>query len=237
MTTENWCEIHREPADSCVVCDILRNDSLKRQQIIDVAKQEEFSKRMSLVSIGSRYRNKRWEDYNPVCVEAVTALGMVRAYANAFDEYRTNGTTLFLLGNPGTGKNFLAACLCKDVVSQGHTALHTTAAKLVRRIRESWRKEGDGEFSALATFTEPDLLVIDEVGMQKGTDDEAIRLFDVINERYENEQPVVIISNLNVKDLGKFLTVRTMERLLEQNVIVPFTWNSYRRISKASDIS
>jgi DNA replication protein DnaC len=208
---------------------MLQADTEKSQKAAALAKQAEFDQRMTTVSIGARYQGKAWDDYQPPCTESAVALKMVRAYADTFLLRQSEGTTLLLLGNPGTGKNLLAACLCHDVVEQGHTALHTTAAKLVRRIRESWRRDGDGEASALATFTDPDLLVIDEVGMQKGTEDEAIRLFDVINERYESMQPTVIISNLNVKDLGKYLTVRTMDRLLENHILVPFTWGSYRR--------
>ena len=232
--SDNWCEAHREPADSCKVCAILKADAERSRKAQQEAKQAEFVRRMASVSIGIRYQDKTWSDYNPTCPEGSKAAEQVRDYATDFYHHRACGTTLFLLGNPGTGKNLLAACLCRDVVGQGFSALHTTAAKLVRRIRESWRRDGDGEFSALATFASPDLLVIDEVGMQKGTDDEAIRLFDVINERYESMLPTVIISNLNVKDLGRYLTVRTMDRLLEKHVLVPFTWQSYRRMRMAA---
>ena len=231
---ENWCEAHREPADTCTVCAILKADAERSKKAQQEARQAEFTRRMASVSIGIRYQGKAWEDYRPTCHKADKALEATRSYAKEFGSHRSSGTTLFLLGNPGTGKNLLAACLCRDVVEQGFTALHTTAAKLVRRIRESWRRDGDGENSALATFVLPDLLVIDEVGMQKGTEDEAIRLFDVITERYENVQPTVIISNLNVEDLGKYLTVRTMDRLLEKHVLVPFTWESYRRLKLAA---
>ena len=234
MARENWCEAHREPADSCEVCAILKADAERSRKAQQEAKQAEFVRRMASVSIGIRYQDKTWDDYRPTCRDAERSLEAVRGYAREFFAHRSTGTTLFLVGNPGTGKNLLAACLCRDVVAQGFTALHTTAAKLIRRIRESWRRDGDGENSALATFVLPDLLVIDEVGMQKGTDDEAIRLFDVINERYESMLPTVIISNLNVEDLGKYLTVRTMDRLLERHVLVPFTWESYRRMRMAA---
>lgn len=229
MMTENWCEAHREPADTCVVCAMLKAESEKHQQAAAIARQAEFERRMTTVSIGTRYQGRTWDDYLPTCQDGANALAAVKGYGKIFSLHVSEGTTLFLLGNPGTGKNLLAACLCREVVEQGYTALHTTAAKLIRRIRESWRRDGDGETAALATFTDPDLLVIDEVGMQKGTEDEAIRLFDVINERYENGQATVIISNLNVKNLEKYLTIRTMERLLERHVLVPFTWESYRR--------
>lgn len=234
MNESNWCEAHREPADTCVVCAMLRADAERSLKAAAEARQAEFERRMAVVSIGPRYQGRTWADYHPTCPEAQDALKAVKDYAESFAACKRQGTTLFLLGNPGTGKNLLAACLCRDVVEQGYTALHTTAAKLIRRIRESWRRDGDGEATALATFTDPDLLVIDEVGMQKGTEDEAIRLFDVINERYENMQPTAIISNLNAKDLGRYLTVRTMDRLLENHVLVPFTWESYRRLRLAA---
>jgi len=75
---------------------------------------------------------------------------------------------MVLIGSPGTGKNMVAALICMDVVNQGFTAVHTTAIKLVRRIKESWQQGSkETEQEAINNFTAPSLLVIDEIGVEQ----------------------------------------------------------------------
>ena len=56
---------------------------------------------------------------------------------------------------------------------------------------------GESESAAIAALTKPDLLILDEVGMQHGSDFERNLLFDVMNERYENRRATLVISNLH----------------------------------------
>ena len=74
-----------------------------------------------------------------------------------------------------------------------------------------------------------DLLILDEVGMQFGSDAERLLLFDVLNGRYEELKPTVLIGNLAVDALPDYLDIRLLDRLRENGgVVVPFTWSSER---------
>jgi DNA replication protein DnaC len=55
-------------------------------------------------------------------------------------------------------------------------------------------------------------------------------LFDVLNARYANQRPTILIGNLTADELEEYLGERIMDRLLESgSAVVPFTWESYRR--------
>ena len=64
--------------------------------------------------------------------------------------------------------------------------------------------------------------------MQRGTEDEQVILFDVLNRRYRENKPTILLTNLGGKGLTEFLGPRIIDRLKEKAVFVPFRWDSYR---------
>ena len=75
----------------------------------------------------------------------------------------------------------------------------------------------------------PELLILDEVGVQFGSETEKLMLFDVLNERYEKRKPCVLLSNLAIDDVKAFLGERVFDRLREDGgEAVAFDWESYR---------
>jgi DNA replication protein DnaC len=207
---------------------MLRDDHDRALRLRTAKEAALLSDRFKSVGIGLRYQHCVWSDYKLVVPAAGSAVDACREYA-AGDSLDV-GRNLLLLGAPGTGKNMLAALVCKDLVAGGRVVLHTTVAKLVRRIRDSWRGGtfGDGETAAFEIFTTPDLLVLDEIGVQRGSEDEARIVFDVLNDRYDAMKSTVLISNERLSDIESYLGKRTMSRILEQHVLVPFTWADYR---------
>lgn len=67
----------------------------------------------------------------------------------------------------------------------------------------------------LNQFRNTDLLVLDELGVQFKTEGEQLHLFDIINGRYLDVKPTVLITNLQPSDLRGLLGDRSFDRLLE----------------------
>jgi len=102
--------------------------------------------------------------------------------------------------------------------------------KAIRRVKDSWSTEsGENESQAVRAFTLPDLLILDEVGIQAGTEFEKNILFDLLNARYERRKPTILISNLEIDEVREFLGERVFDRLREDGgEVIPFTWESHR---------
>ena len=94
----------------------------------------------------------------------------------------------------------------------------------------SWRGQRS-ETEALALLTAADLLVLDEVGFAIGNGaTRRAMLFDVLNDRYGEMRPTILIGNLTAAELEGYLGERIMERLMDLgSIMVPFTWPSHRR--------
>jgi len=181
--------------------------------------------------IPDRFHGKELDSFAAETPEQQRALRSAVRYANEFDEAMKTGRSMMFLGKPGTGKTHLAAGIGQCLIRNGRKVMFTTVIRAVRRVKDTWSKGAqESETDAIRLMVEPDLLILDEVGVQFGSDFERNMLFDLINERYESCKPTLILSNLSLEEVGVFLGERIMDRLRENGGrCVLFSWDSYRR--------
>lgn len=75
-----------------------------------------------------------------------------------------------------------------------------------------------------------DLLVLDEVGIQRGSNGEKVILNQIIDRRLSSMRPVGILTNLNHEELLGALGARVIDRLqMDGGMWVNFDWGSYRK--------
>lgn len=199
---------------------------------------EQTEKSIGRTAIPDRFKAKRFEDYRCADIEAQrAALALCRAYAQKFPEQRSLGRSIILCGKPGTGKTHLAAAILNFVTSQkfddeqGFTGLYVTVSAAVRRVKESWSRDAvETEREAIAAMVKPDLLVLDEVGIQFGSDAEKMVIFEIVNGRYELTKPTIVIGNLNIEGMESMLGARVIDRLRENSGrAIVFDWPSHRK--------
>jgi DNA replication protein DnaC len=76
-----------------------------------------------------------------------------------------------------------------------------------------------------------DLLILDEFGIQIGSEHEKMLLFRIINKRYENLKPTILISNLSPAEIKNF-EERIFDRLKENGILLSFSSESNRKSKK-----
>jgi DNA replication protein DnaC len=193
-------------------------------------RQARIEARLKAAGIPMAFRDRTFDSFKATTPEMMSAVGVVREFAEGFWErhYRA-GTFLVLGGEPGTGKSHLAIAATPAVMARG-TAMYMRAGDLIRRVRATWSRDSDqSEADVLRLFGFGlDLLIIDEVGVQRGTEDEQRILFDVLDQRYAELRPTILLTNLTGDAFKEFLGPRIMDRLRERAVFVPFRWESYR---------
>lgn len=194
------------------------------------ARQARIEARLNAAGIPAAFRDRSFDSFEAPTVEMADAVRIVREFAEGFwTRHKQAGTFLVLGGERGTGKSHLAIAAASMVMARG-TAMYTRAGDLIRRVRGTWRRDSpQSEEEVLNLFSVGiDLLVIDEVGLQRGTEDEQLILFDVLDRRYSELRPTILLTNLTGPAFAEFLGPRIMDRLRERAVFVPFRWESYR---------
>ena len=164
-------------------------------------------------------------------------LSVAKDFADDFDRHRRIGTWLLFMGNVGAGKSHLCAAVINQLVRAGRTALFTKAPRQLREVKETFNRDSEvTQSEIIARMGELDLLVIDEVGIQFGTDTDRMILYEILDLRYESMRPVILTTNItDLKSLEKLLGERIIDRLFEgESKIVFFDWESHRRFERSA---
>jgi len=190
-----------------------------------------WQRKIGEAGIPERFRDRRLATYVAKLPNQQRALDFAKAYAADFDKMRTTGRSALFIGLPGTGKTHLAVGIGLEVMERGRTALFTTVIRALRRVKDTWGRDSrESESEAIAALVFPDLLILDEVGVQTGSDTEKVLLFDILNERYNYRRPTILMSNLPIDEVSTYLGARVFDRLREDGgEFISFTWESYRK--------
>ncbi|WP_133000242.1 ATP-binding protein [Luteimonas arsenica] len=158
------------------------------------------------------------------------ALSVARDYVANFGEHVYSGRNLLFTGKPGCGKTHLAVAIGMALMKMGASVRWTTASDMTRRFTDTWgRREGENETQVLADLTGADLLILDEAGVQSGSEVELRTIFNVIDGRYREKLPTLVASNLSIKNLTPYVGERVIDRLRDNgSELVAFDWESYR---------
>lgn len=211
--------------------DVEANERADRQRRDKEAEQVAWQRRLGNAGIPDRFMSRSLKSYVAETEGQRRALAFAEAYADGFDDALSTGRSAVFIGKPGTGKTHLAIGIGLRIMHRdGRSVLFSTVMRTIRRVRSTWdRNAEESETEAIAVFTRPDLLILDEVGIQYGSEAEKLLIFDIINDRYESRRPTLLLSNLDLADVRAYLGERVYDRLREDGgEVVVFDWDSYR---------
>jgi DNA replication protein DnaC len=204
---------------------------IEQQALIRENAKRAIESRVGRACIPPRFADRTLQGYRADGEDQARALRVCTDYAENFLSHAQRGRSLMLLGNVGTGKTHLAAAIGNHVMREfSLTALYVTASSVIRHVKASFDRESSHtEVQAYKLFEAPDLLILDEVGVQNATDFERTVMFELINSRYEAMKPTIVISNRSKDELPQFMGDRVVDRLRENGgKLVVFDWASER---------
>lgn len=211
----------------CIADDRAEDQRGRELMAAQVAKADLESK-LEQTAIPTRFLGKSLDNFNAETEQQKYALTVARDYLENFAAYAKRGEGLILSGMPGTGKSHIAGAILQGLLPK-RVGMYATCMNLIRMVRGTWRKDSEiGEAQVLDTLCRVPLLVVDEIGVQYGTDGEQTILFDVLDGRYRNMQPTILLTNQDRAGLKTFIGERAYDRLTETSRWIAFDWASYR---------
>ena len=141
-----------------------------------------------------------------------------------------NAHNLLLFGSSGVGKTHLAASIGYALIQQGVKVLFTSTSKLVQSLQQA--KATLQLNQALERLSRFELLILDDFGYVKKTEQESSVLFELIAHRYESGS-LLITANQSFTDWENIFpdaitTVAAIDRLVHHATIIPIKGQSYR---------
>lgn len=203
----------------------------KRRMLDDAdRKRRVIERNLGTSGIPERFKHHSFSSFIAGNDAQRVKLESCRDYAQNFDEALRQGRCLILCGGTGTGKTHLSCAIANYIIQNKYkSAVFMKVIKAVRMVKETYGRKEKSEQEAINFFVIPDLLILDEVGVQFGSDTEEMILFEILNERYENMKPTILISNKQPGELKEFVGPRVMDRFKENGgKILKFDWESHR---------
>lgn len=225
----------KELKSACPECSRITREKTEAAEQANKAMEIRMAmeRKLGAALIPKRFASKTLDGYVATTAEQRKALNACRRYAAEFKQIAEAGRCLLLLGKPGTGKTHLSVAIANEIMARSSaTAVYRTIGSVLQAIRATYDRTSDhSESQILSSLISPSLLILDEIGVskEKPSDFELTTLFAIINGRYEQMRPTVIVSNLEASQLPTAMGDRCIDRLREGGVIVvPFDWESQR---------
>ncbi len=145
------------------------------------------------------------------------------------------GEMLVLLGTRGNGKTQLAVECVRRCCRECRSARYLRLRELGMALREAYGPERTmSEKESVAQFVAPDLLVLDECQERPDRDFERRSLTLILDKRYGQEKPTILIANMQRKAFGELVGPSVLDRIKEGGQVIACDWLSFRGVSRAS---
>ena len=187
-----------------------QNEQIEKEKKLETIRRnvEEFYGRQMYSLMGDRYKHCRFStavitDHNRA------AYTRAKRYVERAADMKKENIGLYFYGGNSSGKTYLTACICNELLLEGYHCIYTNFARILAEIRSGYAGEGMGELDIMRKLMTCDFVFLDDFGKEfigrefnrsasKWTEE---KLFEMINVRYNSMRPTVFSSNYAMDEL------------------------------------
>ena len=151
-------------------------------------------------------------------------------YNLATCEFIRNKENIDFIGPSGTGKTHLSIAIGINAISQGYSVLFTTVNQM---LDELYMARADNSVNKkLKKYISPDLLILDELGLKKLSQNNIDDFYEIISKRYETGS-IIVTSNKKFDEWAKIfydpvLATAILDRFIHHCNFIVIDGESYR---------
>lgn len=121
----------------------------------------------------------------------------IKAYVSNWETNDKENCGLLLWGGVGTGKSYMAGCIANALLEQEVLVQMTNFATILNDLNSHYADRNE----YIQSLCRNRLLIIDDLGMERGTDYGLEQVYNVIDARYRSNKPLIITTNLTLNEM------------------------------------
>jgi DNA replication protein DnaC len=155
-------------------------------------------------------------------------------------DFLDHGVNVVLIGNPGTGKTFLARILGWRACQANRRVLFSSAMDMLNQLLAS--QIDLSLVRKLRTYTAPTLLIVDELGYLSLDQQSSNLFYQVISARHAQRRSTILTTNTPFSEWGDILhdarsATAIADRLVENSEIFLLGGESLRKAKKSRTLA
>ena len=153
-----------------------------------------------------------------------------RFYVAHWERMKAENIGYLLWGGVGTGKSYFAGCIANALMEREVSVRMTNLAVVLNDLSAGFEKRND----TITGLCRTELLIIDDFGMERGTEYSLEQVYNVIDSRYRSAKPLIVTTNLPLTELQNpqdTAHARIYDRLLAMCAPIRFTGESFRKVT------
>ncbi len=196
----------------------------------EILKEENFS------AFSMEYYSKEVKDPLTGLSSFQTAEHALKECKRFVQDFDRNFENIFLYGDTGLGKTFLAHCIAKELLESAHSVVYFSAFGLFELFSDSaFRKKDTYEQSIEEEHIfDCDFLIIDDLGTELVNAFVCSELFHVINERIQYKRSTLISTNLPLMTFADTYSERIFSRISSNYIMLKMVGDDIRLKKKLS---
>ena len=148
---------------------------------------------------GARFANYK------VTEENRKAYGIAKRYVEKFNQMFSEGQGILFWGNVGTGKSYTAAAIANELLEQMQSVIMTSFIKLLDEMSGFEKQDNCGY---IINLNQAKLLIVDDLGAERGTDFSLEKVYDIIDSRHRTGKPIILTTNQEISQMKSCEDIR-----------------------------
>ena len=155
-------------------------------------------------------------------------MSVAKTYVQNWAQMKEKNIGLLLWGDVGSGKSYLAGAIANALIDQEIAVRMTNFSAIMNDLSGTF--EGRNQYlDRLCSFP---LLILDDFGMERGTEYGLEQVYSVIDGRYRSEKPLIVTTNLTLAEMRNASDTahrRIYDRVLDMCVPIICRGESFRK--------
>lgn len=153
-------------------------------------------------------------------------------YAANFSEL--SSPSLFLYGATGLGKTHLSLAIAGKVTENGYGVVYGSAQNLLNTLQnEYFGRSSEPRGTTEQLLQSCDLLILDDLGAEFSSSFTVSAVYNIVNSRLLTAKPVIISTNLSLRELEEKYSQRVTSRIMGNYVSLRFFGRDIRQIKRS----